>query len=191
MIKLIDLLKESLKEDNFELTPEEEEWYKEQESKIKPETLNKIGSKDRIVLGLENKIDLSRNMPPQKIDMKPIGLWYGIGKSWIDFVQSEMPDRETDHVFKIDIDTNNVLIIDNDKSFLDFSNQYKDPQKEGRYGNYKINWPEVAKKYKGIEFSIYFYKYRMDNEHQWYYPWDVASGCIWDLSAVKNVIKLQ
>jgi magnesium chelatase family protein len=33
-----------------------------------------IESKDRIVLGLENKIDLSRNMPPQKIDMIEVKL---------------------------------------------------------------------------------------------------------------------
>jgi hypothetical protein len=190
MIKLIDLLRESI-DDKFTLTPEEEEWYKDTESKIKPETLNKIGAKDRIILGTDDTIDLNRKLPPLRIDMKPIGLWYGIGKSWIDFVQSNMPERETEHVFKIDIDPINVLIIDNDKKFLDFSNQYKDPENEGRFGNWKIDWPEVAKKYKGIEFPIYFSKYRSDSEHQWYYPWDVESGCIWDLSAVKKVIKLQ
>jgi hypothetical protein len=102
-----------------------------------------------------------------------------------------MPERETEHVFKIEIDTSNVLIIKDEKSFLEFSNKYKDPENEGRFGNHKINWPEVTKIYKGIEFPEYFSKYRGDPEHDWYSNWDIESGCIWNLTAIKKIDKLQ
>lgn len=188
MIKLLNLLKDSLKEDKYGAYDDE---YPE---KITPETIKKINSNDRIVLGTKDNIDLSIKVPPSKITTKPIGLWYGFGTSWIDFVRSEMPQRETDHVYKIEIDTSNVLVIKDDNSFLEFSDKYKDPEfeKKWSYGrNSNIDWPRVAKEYKGIEFPVYFSKYRMADKHDWYYTWDVASGCIWDLSAVKKVIKLQ
>lgn len=179
MIKFIDLLRESFGED--------------EDYKITPETIKKIKPTDRIVLGTEDKLDLSRTFPPSKIGMKPIGLWYGFGTSWIDFIRAEMPERETHHVFKIEIETNStdMINVDIEKMFLWFSKKYKDPEKEGKYGNHKINWPEVTEKYKGIEFPEYFDKFRLDPEHGWYYPWDIECGCIWDTSIIKNVIKLQ
>ena len=192
MIKLINLLKESIREDQYDLDydyPEDSNEYE----RVTPETIKKINSNDRIVLGTGDKLDLSRSIPPSKIGYKPIGLWYGFGTSWIDFIRGEMPHRETEHVFKIEIenDPDTIIKIDDDKLFLWFSKKFKDPENEGKFGNHKINWPEVTKKYKGIEFPKYFSEYRMDHDHSWYYPWDIASGCIWDLSAIKNVTKLQ
>jgi len=190
MIKLLNLLKDSLKEDQYGSYDDE---YPE---KITPETIKKINSNDRIILGTKDNIDLSIKVPPSKITTKPIGLWYGFGTSWIDFVRSQMPQREmyTEHVFKIEIDTSNILIIKDDESFLDFSDKYKDPEFEKKWPDVRndaIDWPKVSREYKGIEFPVYFHKYRRTREHGWYYTWDVASGCIWDLSAVKKVIKLQ
>lgn len=193
MVKLIDILKKTLREETYALDyddyPEDPKKYE----KISPETIKKINSRDRIVLGTKDNIDLNFKVPPSKIGYKPTGLWYGFGTSWIDFIRQEIPDRETEHVFKIEVEYNSedMITIDNDKTFLWFSKRFKDPENEGRFGNHKINWPEVTKKYKGIEFPIYFNKYRRDLEHDWYYPWDIASGCIWDLSAVKKVVKLQ
>lgn len=185
MIKFIDIIKESW--DYLDTWDADPDTFK----KITPETIKKISSKDRIVLGTKNSIDLNFNIPPSRIGYKPTGLWYGFGTSWLDWVRSEMPQWETENVFKIDIYDDDIVDIATEQIFLWFSKRYKDPEKEGKYGNEKINWPEVTKKYKGIEFPIYYSKYRRDPEHAWYYPWDVASGCIWDLSAIKKVTKLQ
>lgn len=188
MIKLIKLLVESIQDDH-------EDWdypeYSNEYEKITPETLKKIKETDRIVLSTEDTLDLSRKIPPSSIGRKPIGLWYGFGTSWIDFIRAEMPDRETQHVFKIEVDDMDIYNINQEKMFLWFSQRFKDPKKEGKYGNYKIDWPEVSKKTKGIEIPIYFRKYSRDPEHDWYSTWDVESGCIWDLSAIKKVEKLQ
>jgi hypothetical protein len=45
-----------------------------------------------------------------------------------------------------------------------------------------INWAEVAKDYQGI--IITPYQPRMRYYADWYYGWDCASGCIWDLTAI-------
>ena len=187
MTKFLKLLAESVQDDYDDWDYPDSNEYE----KITPETIKKIKSTDRIVLSTEDRIDLSRKMPPSSIGRKPIGLWYGFGTSWIDFIRAEMPERETQHVFKIEVDDFELVDIDRDKIFLWFSQRFKDPQKEGRFGNYKVDWPEVTKKYKGIEFPIYFDKYRGNPDHDWYSSWDIASGCIWDLSAIKKVEKLQ
>ena len=28
-------------------------------------------------------------------------------------------------------------------------------------------------------------------EYSWYYPWDVASGCIWGRGAFKNAVEIE
>ena len=187
MIKFINLLRESFEGDEVN----EYDYFFKKNDLITPETIKKIKSTDRIVVGTEDKLDLSRSISSQKIGMKPKGLWYGFGTSWIDFIRSEMPDRETQHVFKIEIETNSedIIHVDTEKIFLWFSKRYKDPEKDG--SDSQINWPEISKKYKGIEFPEYFDKFSRDYDHFWYIPWDIASGCIWDTSIIKNVIKLQ
>jgi len=139
MIKFIDILRESIEDD---------EYGYDADHKITPETIKKIKPTDRIVLGTEDKLDLSRSYSPSKIGYKPTGLWYGFGTSWIDYIRSEgWNDRETHHVFKIEIENNStdMINVDSEKMFLWFSNRYK----KGEPYEYKIDWPEVSKKYKG------------------------------------------
>jgi hypothetical protein len=47
-----------------------------------------------------------------------------------------------------------------------------------------IDWRQVAEMYGGIIIAPYFYQYRYS--HDWYYGWDCASGCIWDLSVIES-----
>ena len=46
-----------------------------------------------------------------------------------------------------------------------------------------IDWKKVASKYDGIEINPYQFEARY--QYLWYYGWDVASGCIWNLKSVK------
>lgn len=48
-----------------------------------------------------------------------------------------------------------------------------------------IDWRGVMMSYWGIEISSYFWQKRLSSN--WYYPWDVASGCIWRSEAIKVV----
>lgn len=50
-----------------------------------------------------------------------------------------------------------------------------------------IDWRRIAKRYAGIVIAPYIYSRRMEFDSSWYYPWDCASGCIWDRSAVADI----
>lgn len=49
-----------------------------------------------------------------------------------------------------------------------------------------INWPMVASKNDGVIIAPYLWQRRL-GEPSWYYTWDCASGCIWNLNAIESV----
>jgi hypothetical protein len=49
----------------------------------------------------------------------------------------------------------------------------------------RIDWKRVASRYAGIEICPYQNSLRMKAITGWYYPWDVASGCIWSPAGMK------
>lgn len=114
---------------------------------------------------------------------KPKGLWYGIGSSWIDWVRSEMPDWESNYLYEVTLHEDRILKMSEIDELNNFYSKYKNLNKGG------INWKEVAKEYSGIEISPYVrgagYK------HNWYYWWDVASGCIWSKNAIAKIDKVE
>ena len=122
---------------------------------------------------------------------KPRGLWYGFGNSWIEWVRGEMPEWEGNCLYELNIKHSNVLSINNFKEMEQFYENFNtiptDPtyQRWDEYHN-PIDWNKVADKYDGIEIPVYRHECRFN--HSWYYGWDVASGCIWNL---KNVLLTQ
>lgn len=57
-----------------------------------------------------------------------------------------------------------------------------------------IDWAAVASTYQGILITPYIYERRLSYESpSWYYPWDCASGCIWDTDAIAGfrVVELE
>lgn len=52
----------------------------------------------------------------------------------------------------------------------------------GRWTARGIDWRAVAEKYDGIIIAPYSWHHRSDLA--WYYPWDCASGCVWNLDAI-------
>jgi len=123
---------------------------------------------------------------PQRMGVagKPEGLWYGIGSSWVDWTSYEMPGWKGNNLYSVEIDYSNVLVLDTIEKMKKFERQYK---KQNQYGLKSIDWTEVSAKYDGIEIPIYQSSMRFTD---WYYPWDVASGCIWNPKAIKNVVQL-
>jgi len=52
---------------------------------------------------------------------------------------------------------------------------------------YLIDWQTVMKEYDGIIIAPYQWSCRLMNQTtSWYYGWDCASGCIWNISAVRS-----
>ena len=51
----------------------------------------------------------------------------------------------------------------------------------------QISWDKVIKKYDGIFIAPYNWEARWHTETIWYYGWDCASGCIWNIDIIKEI----
>jgi hypothetical protein len=118
---------------------------------------------------------LERRVYGQTCGMKPHGLWYGIGYAWHEWVESEMPHWMGSHNYEVNLGKSAILIIDSCAGLDGFSRKY------GR-GEFHVDWELVSEKYDGIEIDPYQWSRR--HEHMWYYGWDIASGCLWNLQQV-------
>jgi hypothetical protein len=168
---------------------------------VSDDTYNEIKTKysnARLIMSDNSEIQY-RATPNQEISFKPKGLWYGIGDEWIKWVRSEMPDWESDNVFKIDIDETKILKITNYEELVEFEQKYTAIRQVDRTDfrpsammasmHPSIDWVKVANEYGGVEIAPYIYEARY--EHRWYYGWDVASGCIWGDGVITNILKLN
>ena len=53
--------------------------------------------------------------------------------------------------------------------------------------SFKVDWSLVKFKFQGIVIAPYQWDCRLHEETMWYYGWDCASGCIWDISAIERI----
>ena len=115
--------------------------------------------------------------------MKPVGLWYSVGKEWEEWCEAEgfQAERLT-HVYELNVDEGRILRITTQQELLDFTAKYETLDGTG----WNINWQAVAEEWDGIEISPYQYGCRLDSMTRWYYGWDVASGCLWGPEALKG-----
>lgn len=132
---------------------------------------------------------------------KPIGLWVSVEgpDDWQHWCEGEgfASDRfEVTHQVTL-APGHNVLWIWDYPQFDDFHRKYQVATDEeymtGRY----IDWELVAEHYDGLIIAPYHWRRRMGNfddpdapDARWYYGWDCASGCIWNLAAIESVTVL-
>ena len=130
--------------------------------------------------------NVQQKKPPHPM-IKPQGLWYGCGDAWIAWLRTEQPDwlEESSYLYEVKTD-GKIYKVSNDADFEELEFDYGFG---GRYGNQSIDWELMQKEgYGGIEICPYNWQRRTDSD--WYYGWDVASGCIWDSSSIQDVILL-
>jgi len=141
----------------------------------------------RVVRFDHNREYSQRNQPWYK----PRGLWVSIPgpTDWPEWCRSEefrVEHLETKHYVILNEDAN-ILTLNTVEKIRDFHNQYV----SGLYGVLDhINWKAVSETYDGIIIAPYQWSIRMDFDLFWYYTWDVASGCIWNANAIKEVIEV-
>lgn len=124
---------------------------------------------------------------------KPVGLWYGIDDAWLEWCATEECENykleDYKHFYEIDVSEANILRLTTVQEVLDFHDAYKSapwfvagfPE---RFGDYTVDWDAIRKKYDGVEIAPYQWKLRL--ELHWYYPWDVACGCVWRMRNVSS-----
>ena len=131
-------------------------------------------------------------------DYKPAGMWFSVEniknheddqtwKTWCESEEFSLHRLKYKHRLELSEDAN-LLLLNTSKKMLDFTKNYGKGllTKIPRYLNY-VNWPEVVKIYDGIAIYPYFWQFRLESPFAWYYPWDCASGCIWNMKIVKNL----
>jgi len=129
---------------------------------------------------------------------KPDGLWVSVGDSWRQWCEAEeyaefgSLSKERGlraagiRVFEITPSPNAKLLVLSTSLGLDaFTRKYRDS--DDRYA--AIEWKSVAEIYDGIIIAPYQWSRR--HEHMWYYPWDCASGCIWNHRAIESAREIE
>ncbi len=90
-------------------------------------------------------------------------------------------------------DDANVLIVNGERQLLAFDKKYGvDQQLAPNHVWHQIDWRAVAKDYDGIIIAPYVWSCHLgfgrgggiESVSCWYYPWDCASGCIWNAKAI-------
>lgn len=121
---------------------------------------------------------------PDRFAPKPKGLWvsdeddYG-WRQWCSDENFGTDRLAVAHEIELATDAR-VLTIDSPAGIDQFTQWYGDPGGDP----YWIDWPAVASVHQGIVISPYIAARRMARGSRWYYPWDCASGCIWDSEAI-------
>lgn len=147
-----------------------------------------FGSKERIHVST-NPISELGIIQQSSGSLKPKGLWYGFGDEWIGWLKSEMPEwwDEAQYAYKVFPNIPNLLVINT----IDELDQFIGKYNAGR----NIDWVRVAEEYDGIEFPSYsregFRNLAFSSadhmKYMWVYSMDIASGCIWNPSGIKNI----
>ncbi len=134
------------------------------------------------------ELDRARQYPPPAgFDpyFKPRGLWFDVNSDWKRWCKAERFRPESLAVrYEVRIArAANVLRLSTSAELDQFTERYEVelPIPVVRPG-FCINWPRVAAEYAGIIIAPYCWERRMDL--MWYYSWDCASGCVWDLAAI-------
>ena len=132
--------------------------------------------------------------------MKPEGLWFSPeddtqkhDASWRDYCLQELDDDSLlSYKYHVELGScANLLILDTVSKMYEFNKRYLVYYEEPVLRSLAICWQQVALDYQGILIAPYQWSLRLHSDFCWYYPWDCASGCIWDISAIQSLTLLQ
>lgn len=156
-------------------------------------------AKEPIALNREWTYPQSGPEDRRNLRHKPNGFWVSVLSQhendidWADFCRGE--DFNTDQLaveHEVVMDSAaRILHLSGRQDLLDFIRQYgyapyADLGVDGGLSDYVMpDWPRVAGEYQGIVIAPYVWSARLTVDY--YYPWDCASGAIWDLDAIREI----
>ncbi len=135
---------------------------------------------------------------------KPHGFWVSVRgeDDWINWcTDNEFFLTGLTHAHRVDLAPDaNILMVEDTDAMMAFHERYSVEDTvhvlpRFRFGDeyiYKsrpIGWAGVVEDYDGIIIAPYQWTRR--NHLDWYYGWDCASGCIWNLSAIAAVVRTE
>lgn len=113
----------------------------------------------------------------QHVGSKPDGIWYSCDNAWAEWFQAEIGDvrPEYTHAYALRVDESQLWCVRNVRHFDALQRRFG-VVSHAHSDEVSISWPVLAGIAGGVEICPYLWDRR---EVDWYYPWDVASGCIW------------
>lgn len=116
---------------------------------------------------------------------KPDGLWLSVAgdddwPAWCRDNEFDLGGLAVRHRVVLDPDAN-ILRLSTVEAMLDFDREF------GRFDHARrtgIRWGAVAKRFDGIMIVPFHAALRW--EMDWYYGWDCASACVWNLNVISR-----
>ena len=157
-----------------------------------------LGHNERVTISSKPITELlNKSQESKRVFGKPVGLWYGFGDSWIEFLKYEMEmsykDLKAKHAYKIYPNFDRIITLKTEDDITNFTKKYHmDPngvEHMAFFPNNDINWVKVSQDYDGVEIPDYYNVKLMSDDpfYSWLYLWDVDSGCIWNASGIKRL----
>lgn len=134
----------------------------------------------------------SVDQSPEGRGDKPRGLWVSVDgeDDWPSWCHHEgFAEDRLVHRFRITLaDDATILTLSDPEALRSFTKEYDLSKPEMPF--WTMDWARLAKEYQGIIIAPYQWYARDFFKMTWYYTWDVASGCIWDSSAISSVVEI-
>jgi hypothetical protein len=143
----------------------------------------------------EEEFDLENMVYDQSrlnFQSKPVGLWVSVGDEWeIWCKEQEFALERLTCKYRVILKKEaNILYLDTEDKIYDMHIKY--PCNKGSLSKLlgfdddtnEIDWLKVKSEYQGIIISPYQWECRLSMDSSWYYGWDCASGCIWDINCI-------
>jgi hypothetical protein len=135
------------------------------------------------------------NVAEQNDDhFKPKGLWLSVDDAWKEWCESESFGLENlAYKFRVRLKPDaRVLHIATASELVSFTEKFVNREFQQQFRlSYALHWSRVALKYDGILIAPYIWSMRFERGAEWYYAWDIASGCIWNTRAIADVIRVE
>jgi hypothetical protein len=128
--------------------------------------------------------------PPDRGALKPRGLWLSDDDCeenwrWWCVAEGFGLDRLT-HVYDVELgNQHHGLLLDSAAAIDSFTEKYEIELIPDMRNGVFIDWARVMQEYSAIVCTPYIWARRLGP--LWYYGWDCASGCVWDVSAIKSI----
>jgi hypothetical protein len=124
-------------------------------------------------------------VPSRSEYAKPTGLWLSAEgeDDWFNWCEDAEFWQGERLVYEVVLaDTANLLYLNHPEDVRGLMSRFSNGKRSWEEA---IDWVTLATEYQGIIIAPYHWQCRL--EVQWYYGWDCASGCIWDVSAVEQL----
>lgn len=141
---------------------------------------------DSLLIYSEHPIRVLRDRSnEQGIDIRPFGLWYGVGVEWVERAE-RMGEwyEDTRYLYELRFDPqlDAILRVDTEDRLFNFARRFEVILMSGAR---LVDWGKVARTYDGVEFSPYLS--HLAGRFPWYGDFEVPCGCVWNPESIAAV----